>query len=142
MECKLMGDDMGEAGLGDDDAIVDGRLTGPFGEVIQTDGESTKPFEFRKHLAKSRLDEDTGLGNERDEIQLEVTLTPTAPRVFTLQSTKQTLVAQQRAAAAGSDGMAARRPEVDNAHPSGDTRPAWSPRSRSASTIPPRPQRP
>jgi hypothetical protein len=101
MTCKLVGDDTPEGNA--DDAIPNGNLTPvinlpglppiDLGQVIASDGLTSKTFTFTKTLAKADLDEDVPPAPNPDEIQAEVTLTPILPTAVTRQSAPQTLVA-------------------------------------------------
>jgi hypothetical protein len=98
--CKIVGEDTAEGNA--DDKITDGSLTPTItvfgqtldlGQVIQSDGLTSKNFTFTKTLPKANLDEDTGAEPNPDEIQAEVTLTPILPTAVTAFSNVQTLVA-------------------------------------------------
>jgi hypothetical protein len=101
MVCRLRGDDTPEGNP--DDNIPNGSLTPvlnlpglppiDLGQVIQSDGLTSKTFTFTKTLAKADLDEDQAPEPNPDEIQAEVTLTPLLPQTVTRQSNVQTLVA-------------------------------------------------
>jgi hypothetical protein len=101
MVCRLVGDDTPEGNP--DDPIRNGSLTPvlnipplppiDLGQVIQSDGLTTKSFTFTKTLAKADLDEDQSPEPNPDEIQAEVTLTPILPQTVTRQSNQRTLVA-------------------------------------------------
>jgi hypothetical protein len=101
MICRLVGDDTPEGNP--DDTIRNGSLTPvinipplppiDLGQIVQSDGLTTKSFVFTKTLAKADLDEDQAPEPNPDEIQAEVTLTPILPQTVTRQSTARTLVA-------------------------------------------------
>ena len=101
MVCRLMGDDTPEGNP--DEPIRNGSLTPvlnlpglppiDLGQVIQSDGLTSKTFTFTKTLPKADLNEDVAPEPNPDEIQAEVTLTPILPAAVTRQSNQRTLVA-------------------------------------------------
>jgi hypothetical protein len=87
MVCQPVGDDTPEGNA--DDPIRNGSLTPvinlpglppiDLGQIIQSDGLTSKTFTFTKTLAKADLNEDVAPEPNPDEIQAEVTLTPILP---------------------------------------------------------------
>jgi hypothetical protein len=92
MEVRLVGEDQAEGNA--DDPIVGGRLTPPIlGQLVASDGLTSKSFAFEKTLPRANLNEDTPPEPNPDEIQVVVTLTPVLPTAVTRQSNVRTLVA-------------------------------------------------
>ena len=86
---RLFGDDTSVAGdpisAAPDDAILDLAVNS-----IRANGQSSLPVTVTRTLGKSRLNEDTGIVPNPDEIRAKVTLVPALPSVQNAESNLHT----------------------------------------------------